>query len=41
MRKEVSIIIVNYNTGELLRNCLRSIRRSLSVDYEASGAVCP
>ena len=34
MRKDVSIIIVNYNTGELLRNCLRSIRRSLSVDYE-------
>lgn len=34
MRKDVSIIIVNYNTSELLCNCLRSIRRSLSVDYE-------
>ena len=30
----ISIIIVNYNTKELLRNCLESIRRSLKVPYE-------
>lgn len=32
--KEVSIIIVNYNTGSLLYNCLSSIIRSLDIDYE-------
>ena len=30
----VSIIIVNYNTRELLRNCLASIRDNLTTDYE-------
>lgn len=34
MARDLSIIIVNYNSGELLRNCLRSIERELSVDYE-------
>lgn len=34
MTREVSIIIVNYNTGELLFNCLCSIDRFLSLDYE-------
>ncbi len=31
---EISIVIVNYNTKELLRNCLESIRRSLTLPYE-------
>lgn len=34
MMCEVSLIIVNYNTGELLYRCLESIRASLEVDYE-------
>lgn len=34
MPREISIIIVNYNSGELLSNCLASIRRELSIDYE-------
>ena len=32
---DVSIIIVNYNTGELIRNCIQSIRRKTKgVSYE-------
>lgn len=31
---DISIIIVNYNTGKLLQRCLESIRASLAVDYE-------
>lgn len=31
---DVSIIIVNYNTGELLRNCLMSIREHINIDYQ-------
>lgn len=34
MRREVSIVIVNYNTGNFLYNCLDSIRRCVDVDYE-------
>lgn len=34
MRSLVSIIIVNYNSGELLYNCLRSIRDCLEMEYE-------
>lgn len=30
----VSIIIVNFNTGDLLRSCLSSIKRSVSIPYE-------
>ncbi len=30
----LSIIIVNYNAGELLENCLLSIRSELELDYE-------
>lgn len=30
----VSIIIVNYNTGDLLYNCLKSITENLTVDYQ-------
>jgi GT2 family glycosyltransferase len=31
---ELSIIIVNYNAGELLENCLQSIKREVKLDYE-------
>ena len=34
MSRQVSIIIVNYNTGSLLYNCLESIRTHVSSDYE-------
>ena len=34
MAAEVSIIIVNYNTGVLLYNCLKSIREHVGLDYE-------
>ncbi|MBO5804714.1 MAG: glycosyltransferase family 2 protein [Bacteroidales bacterium] len=34
MPREISIIIVNYNSGELLSNCLTSIQKELTVDYE-------
>lgn len=30
----VSIVIVNFNTGGLLRNCLESIRKNVSVPFE-------
>ena len=32
--KKLSIIIVNYNSKEMLRDCLTSIQQHLSVDYE-------
>ena len=32
--KEISIIIVNYNTGKLLHDCLDSIRRRVDADFE-------
>lgn len=32
--KRISIIIVNYNTGELLLQCLKSIADNVTVDYE-------
>lgn len=32
--KEISIIIVNYNTGKLLYDCLDSIRRRVDADFE-------
>ena len=34
MRPDISIIIVNYNSGELLFNCLSSINKELSINYE-------
>jgi GT2 family glycosyltransferase len=34
MPKDLSIIIVNYNSGAMLSDCLQSIRRELSIDYE-------
>ena len=34
MSRQVSIIIVNYNTGSLLYNCLESISTPVSSDYE-------
>lgn len=34
MLPKVSIIIVNYNTGKLLYNCLDSIRKYVNLDYE-------
>ncbi|HIZ85471.1 MAG TPA: glycosyltransferase family 2 protein [Candidatus Coprenecus stercoravium] len=34
MSGKISIIIVNYNTGSLLRNCLKSIQDTITVDYE-------
>jgi len=35
MNNKVSIIIVNYNSGNLLQQCLQSIERVLSINYEA------
>lgn len=32
--KDISIIIVNFNTGRLLHNCLDSIRRFVDLDFE-------
>ncbi len=34
MKRNISIIIVNYNSKELLYNCLSSIKREIDVDYE-------
>lgn len=34
MKVDISIIIVNFNTGRLLYNCLRSISSNVTVDYQ-------
>ena len=34
MKPEISIIIVNYNTGSLLYNCLKSIESNTDIGYE-------
>ena len=34
MGADISIIIVNYNTGDLLLNCLRSICANVKINYE-------
>lgn len=34
MNPEVSIIIVNYNSGDFLLNCLRSINNYIKINYE-------
>lgn len=34
MNNKISIIIVNYNTRDLLHNCLKSIKENITVDYQ-------
>lgn len=35
MKKDLSVVIVNYNSGKLLKECLRSIKKEISgVNYE-------
>lgn len=34
MEEKISIIVVNYNTGDLLVRCLESIAENVTVDYE-------